>query len=285
MIVDSHVHFWDPAILHYPWLSEFQPLRRAYAPAEYESTGAMHVERIVVVEANCAPEQHLREVEYLAQLGAMEPRITAIVAFAEVTCPHRLVDALRAFETYPLVRGVRRNIQRESPGFCLKRSFVEGVRMVGQRGYSFDLCVTHDQLADTVSLVRACPETTFVLDHCGKPTIDGRSFKSWVNDIGQLARCDNVYCKLSGLLTEADTAHRRNEDLRPYAMAVVDCFGPDRLMYGTDWPVVTLAGSQRCWCEFLLDLTADWSAGARDRFYGGTAAEVYRLAPATPDRD
>ena len=141
--------------------------------------------------------------------------------------------------------------------------------------------MTHDQLRDVVALVGRCPETRFVLDHCGKPAIRAgvRSFEPWRADVARLAAHENISCKLSGLLTEATSGGGdwRWQDLMPYAASVVECFGMERVMYGSDWPVLTLAGRYCDWYEFTERVTAGWSAAERSRFYADNALRVYGL--------
>jgi L-fuconolactonase len=283
VIVDSHVHFWDPAALPYPWLAGIPSLDRAFLPADYRgATGATPIAKVVFVEANCRPSEARREVELIEQLAAAEPRIAGIVAFADVAQGlgaggSGLGRTLDVLSGSPRVKGIRQNIQGWPAGFCVQRAFVEGVREVGRRGLAFDLCATHDQLSELVQLVRQCPDTRFVLDHCGKPAIRDGKAERWRRDIAALAAHDHVSCKLSGLLTEADPEGWTDEDLVPYADWVTRCFGPERLMYGSDWPVLTLAGSYCDWYGFTQAFTATWTAVERDRFYGDTAARVYRL--------
>ncbi len=288
-IVDSHVHFWDPAELHYPWLDELPSLRRAFLPADYRAAaGEAPVTGVVFVECNCRPEEARREVELIERLaqgdGEGEPRIAGIVAFADLTeglgaggSGPGLDGALDALCSSPRVKGIRQNIQGQSSGFSLQPAFVAGVRKIGRRGLTFDLCVTHDQLAEVVDLVARCPDTRFVLDHCGKPAIRARCLERWRGDVARLAAHENVSCKLSGLMTEAEPARWRAEDLIPYATAVVECFGVERVMYGSDWPVLTLAGSHGDWYAFTDRFTAAWSAAARSGFYAGNAVRVYGL--------
>jgi L-fuconolactonase len=278
-IVDTHVHFWDPRSLHYPWLAGVAALNRPFAPADYATaTGQLPIEKVVVVEGNCAPAESAREAEYFGRLADAEPRIAGIVAFADLTTsPGELDRALDVLTASPKVKGIRHNIQGEPPGFCLQPAFVEGARAVGRRGLTFDLCVTHDQLGDVVDLVERCPDTRFVLDHCGKPNIRAQRLEPWSTSLGRLAAHDNVWCKLSGLLTEADPAHWREQDLVCYATRVLECFGTDRVMYGSDWPVLTLAGEYADWYRFTERFSHRWTDAERQRFYCDTAVRTYGL--------
>ena len=277
-IVDSHIHFWDPHTLHYPWLADLPPLRRAFLPADYTAALAdIPVTHVVFVEGNCRPEETCREVEFVERLARSEPRVAGIVACADVADSGRLGGTLDALARSPRLKGIRQNIQGQPAGFALRRGFVDGVREVGRRKLVFDLCVTHDQLHEVVGLVRECPDTRFVLDHCGKPAIRHRQLDPWRGDIALLAGCDNVCCKLSGLLTEAGADRWSADDLRPYAEWVVHCFGKERVMYGSDWPVLTLAGTYGDWYRFTQQVTAGWSPGDARRFYGDNAIRVYGL--------
>jgi L-fuconolactonase len=277
-IVDAHVHFWDPTTLRYPWLDEVPALARRFLPRDYATaTAGIAVDTMILVEANCPPDQTLREVELFERVAAAEPLASAIVAFASLTAPGELDRTLDALGAMPRVKGIRHNIQGEAPGFCIQPSFVEGVRKAGARGLTFDLCATHDQLRDVVQLVRACPDTRFVLDHSGKPAIRDGLLEPWRADIACLAELENVTCKLSGLVTEADPIAWRESDLVPYASHVVEQFGTDRVMYGSDWPVLTLAGSYADWFHFTEHFTETWSDDERRRFYRDNARRAYAL--------
>lgn len=277
-VVDAHVHFWDPAALDYPWLEGLPALHRPFLPTDYrETVGAVPVEAVVFVEANPRPDQGLAEARFVERLADAEPRLAGIVAFVDLADAHGLDRRLDALLQVRRLVGVRHNIQGNPPGFCLQPSFVEGVREVGRRGLAFDLCATHDQLGEVVELVRRCPETRMVLDHCGKPAIREGLREPWAEWIERLARFERVECKLSGLLTEADPEGWRGEELLPYAAHVAACFGTGRLMYGSDWPVLTLAGGYSEWYHFTRRFAGGWDREELARFYSGNALRFYDL--------
>jgi len=282
-IIDSHVHFWDPGGIHYPWLKSVPALDRAFLPSDYAAaTDGTAITQLVFVEGNCRPEEAPRELEWVKRLAQVEPRIAGVVAFADLTeglgtRGSGLERTLDELASSPKVKGIRQNIQGQPAGFALQPAFVEGVRAVGRRGLTFDLCVTHEQLREVTDLVRRCADTRFVLDHCGKPAIRHGRLEPWRSDIACLAAQENVCCKLSGLLTEAEPQGRRDEDLTPYAASVVECFGTERVLYGSDWPVLTLAGSCGDWYGFTERFTAGWTAAERRRFYADNAIRVYAL--------
>ena len=277
-IVDSHVHFWDPTVLQYPWLDGLPALDRPFLSSDYATaTADIAIDAMILVEANCLPDQTAREVELFENQSRQTPLIYGIVAFVSLTTPAAVDQTLDALTARPNVRGVRHNIQGEAPGFCTQSSFVDGVRKVGARDLTFDLCATHDQLRDVLQLVRQCPSTRFVLDHCGKPAIRDQLVEPWRADIARLSECPNVWCKLSGLVTEASHTGWREADLVPYALHVVERFGMERVMYGSDWPVLTLAGTYGDWFQFTERFTETWSDGERRGLYRDNARRVYAL--------
>ena len=279
MIIDTHVHFWDPRALRYPWLEQIPALGRPFAPDDYDAaTSGLPIEKLVVVECDCDRSQSDRELKHFEALAKSDARIAGIVAFVDLTRGTDVDRALDAASGSPRVKGIRHNIQGEAPGFALQPTFVDGVRKVGARGFVFELCVTHDQLGDVIELVGSCPDTRFVLDHCAKPAIRDLSHEPWGVNIARLAERENVVaCKISGLLTEADHRRWRVEDVMPYAMHASDCFGASRVMYGSDWPVVTLAGEYLDWLDLTQRLTSSWTDEDRSAFYRDNAVRVYGL--------
>jgi len=284
-VVDAHVHFWDPSVLRYPWHAGLPTLRRPFLAADYASaTAGIAIDGLVLIEANALPDETLAEVDLFENQTGSEsllrprtPTPTSIVAYASLTTTHTFDRTLDALSARPSVRGIRHNIQGEAPGFCTQPSFAEGVRKVGSRGLVFDLCATHDQLSQVIQLVRACPNTRFVLDHCGKPAIRDRLVDPWRADIARLAECENVWCKISGLVTEASHASWREEDLVPYASHVVERSGTDRVIYGSDWPVLSLAAQYADWFRFTERFTASWTPDEQRGFYRDNAIRVYAL--------
>jgi len=276
-VVDSHVHFWDPAALHYPWLDSLPSLQRVFHPTDYEPLLASEVDAVVFVEANCLPEESEAEVVFIDALARVEPRIAGTVAFVDLYDEAKLSRLLGRMAQHDRVVGVRQNIQGQQSRFCTDDVFVRGVQRVGQAGLTFDICATADQLTEVGRLIDQCPETQFVLDHCGKPPIADDNFAWWARDIAALAAHENVACKLSGLFTEARADQRRLDALAIYAEHVVECFGVSRLLYGSDWPVVSLAGGVAAWRSFTDQFTASWERADRQRFYADNAIRLYGL--------
>jgi L-fuconolactonase len=212
VIADGHVHFWDPDRLHYDWLPD--ELKRPFLPSDYDG-GA---DALVFVQADCREAEGLAEVEWAESLG-----VAAIVAFA----PLERDRDLSRLAARPLVKGVRRLLQGEPD--ALLEAVVPGVGRCGELGLVFDACVSASQLPSLARLARACGDTTIVLDHLGKP----RTLDPWRADVATLAALPNVRCKLSGLTSELGP----DADFTPYLRHALDVFGPERCLYGSDWPL------------------------------------------------
>lgn len=278
-LVDSHVHLWEPTRLRYPWLSEIPRLNRTHALADYtRDCGAVAVGQLVFVQCDCDPTQSVAEARWVSELAATDPRLAGIVAQASLEKGESVEPDLQQLAGVPRVKGVRRLIQSEpDDAFCARPEFIRGVKRLAPFGFTFDLCLFHRQLASAIQLVRSCPEITFILDHAGKPAIKERRLDPWRAELRELSRCENVHCKVSGLATEADWNGWSTADLKPYVDHVIDCFGFDRVMFGGDWPVSTLATDFPRWVATVDELLQGCSEHELRRFYQGNAERVYRL--------
>ncbi len=275
--IDTHVHFWDQRQLPYPWLVEVPAIAGPHTPAELRAEAAGPLpEKIVFVECG-AP--WLDEVKWVEQLAATEPRLAGIVAKCMVNEGATTLANLAELKKHPLVRGVRHLVQHEpDPDFAARPEFIAGVRAVGAAGLSFDLCCFQHQLPAVARLVRACPDTRFILDHFGKPGIRARLLDPWRAHLAELAALPNVDCKLSGLITEADHAAWTPADLKPYVDHALATFGPGRLLFGGDWPVAKLAGAYPRWLDTARALVSHLPVADQEAIFRRNALRVYRLA-------
>ena len=279
MIIDAHHHLWQ-ADHGYRWLDEsaLGAIRRSFGPGELAAAVAgTGVQRTVLVEGGrCDPG----EAELLLAYARFTPLIAGVVAWADPADP-ALADTLAGYRALPGGRflvGVRSQVQAEAdPGYLDRADVRRGLRAVATCGLVFDLVIRADQIAAAARLARDLPEVRFVLDHLGKPSIRDNGFAGWIGPIGELAARPNVCAKLSGLVTEADWETWSAADLRPYVSAAVDAFGPDRLMYGSDWPVCLLAASYQQVKNALAEALPPLSEQEHVAIYGGTARRTYDL--------
>ena len=280
-IVDAHVHLWNPDQFSMPWLADIPALHRPYGLQEYrQQTQSIAITGMVYVEVGVDPQLALLEALHIVELARDEPRLQAIVAVAPVERGAAVREHLEALVGLsPLIKGVRRNIQDEAePDFCLQPDFVAGVRLLAEYGLSFDLCIRHWQLPSVIELVRHCPDIIFILDHLGKPDIKQHLLDPWQVDMRALAALPNVACKISGMVTEADHERWQSDDLEPFINVVLESFGEERIMFGSDWPVALLASPYQRWYETLQALTARLSIRGRQRLWAENAQRFYQIA-------
>lgn len=278
-IVDTHLHIWDLSRLRYPWLASVPSLNKNHLIADYRrACGPVAVAKMVFLQCECDPTQFQAEADWVTEVAKTDPRIRGIVPWAPLEKGEAAGDALLKLATNPLVKGIRRIIQFEADQeFCLKPGFVRGVQSLHAHGLSFDLCINHRQLANTIKLVRQCPNVRFILDHIAKPDIKAGLLDPWRAELRELARMENVWCKLSGLVTEADHAKWTPADLKPYIDHVMECFGFDRVMFGGDWPVSTQATDYPRWVTTLDEALRGSSPDELHRLYVWNAESFYRL--------
>lgn len=274
-LIDTHLHLWDPAQV--AWVRGNPLFNRRFAAGEFAAASAdCTVERAVFVQCDAADA--LAEVAWVAQQAEADPRIVGIVAQAPVEQGAAVARHLAALAAQPLVRGIRRNLQGEPPGFCARPGVIAGVQALAAHGFTFDLCLRRAQLPEVIALVKACPQVRFVLDHLGNPPIKDRTMDGWAAPVAELAALPNVWCKLSGIVTVA-AAGWTIEDLAPYVEHALKTFTPARLVWGSDWPVVLKASDYRHWVDTTRTLLAGLPAGDQRRILRDNAIAFYRLQP------
>ncbi|WP_049569660.1 amidohydrolase family protein [Streptomyces sp. SBT349] len=285
-VIDAHHHLWDLSVRDQDWITgpKMAPIRRDFGAADLAPLArAAGVTGTVVVQTVTVAE----ETPELLALAAGSELIAGVVGWTDLTAPG-VADALAALREGPgghLLTGIRHQVQGEpDPRWLLREDALRGLAAVAAAGLVYDLLVLPHQLPAAVEAAALLPELTFVLDHLGKPPIASGDLDPWAADIARLAALPNTVCKLSGMVTEADWHAWTPEGLRPYADTVLTEFGPDRLMFGSDWPVCTLAADYGRVMTLARALTAGLGAGERDAVFGGTAARVYRLAEAAGER-
>ena len=276
MMIDSHHHLWKYSAAEYDWISpQMQALRRDFLPEDLERV--MHhfgIEGTVAVQAR----QTLEETSWLLQLADGHPLIRGIVGWVPLTDGAGVKKHLEKFAANPKLRGVRHVVQDEPDArFLLRRDFNEGVRELRALKLRYDILIFERHLPAAIEFVDRHPNQIFILDHIAKPRIKEKVLSPWDRNMRELAKRRNVYCKLSGMVTEADPARWTAESLQPYIDVALGAFGPARLMYGSDWPVMLLASEYARWFGTVQNAIAKLSKSEQARIMGGTAAEAYGL--------
>ena len=275
MILDAHHHLWDPAHGEYPWMTgRFVPLRRPYTAADLLPELSAHgVQATVVVQARA----DFRETTELLALTSRHPFLAGVVGWVDLTSAQvaRQLEALRTGYAGQRLAGVRHDVSAEpDPAWLLRADVRRGLDAVADAGLAFDLEVTPRELAAAARVAAAHPDLRFVLDHLGKPPVAAGGSALWRRGFAALAALGNVWCKLSGLVTEADWAGWTDADLAPYWAEAVRRFGPARLLWGSDWPVCTLAAS---YGQVLAAVRRSLAPPDQEKIFWRSASAVYRL--------
>ena len=277
-VVDAHLHLWQYDPVEYAWIDgTMSPLRRDFLPAD-----AQDVMRRAGVDACIAVQarQTLEETRWLLELADQNPCIAGVVGWVDLESDE-LGTQLDAFTSHARLVGVRHIVQAEPDDFLARPRFRRGIAQLARTGLSYDILVYARQMPAAVSFAAAFPDQHFVLDHVGKPDIRHGEYRHWQTHLVRLAEMPNVWCKLSGLVTEADWRNWTHGMLRPYLDAALDAFGPARLMMGSDWPVCTLAASYSAVLDLIEAAIGEYSADEQAQILGGTARRLWNLTTPT----
>jgi L-fuconolactonase len=272
--IDAHQHFWKYSAAEYGWIDDHvSVIRRDFLPPDLESEiRSAGIDGVVSVQAR----QTLQETLWLLTLAAQIDFIKGVVGWVPLTEPS-IRDALDRLRSDLRLRGVRHVVQDEPDGYLLRRDFNVGVSVLREMGLAYDLLIHERQLPEATRFVDLHPHQIFVLDHLAKPRVKENRLDPWRERIRELARRENVYCKVSGLVTEADFKAWTNAQLQPYLETVLEAFGPARLMFGTDWPVCLVACPYRRWYNVVSRFAASLSPEEQTNLFGRTAARAYGL--------
>jgi len=277
-ITDAHQHLWNLERLSLPWLGSLPKLNRTHDMAEYlRAAQGLGIRRSVYVEVDVEPGQRVLEAEQVGEL-CRDPSLPlqAMVASAD-PASQEFSEHLSVLLTLPHVHGVRRVLHTpDTPrGYCLAERFVAGVRELGRHGLSFDLCVRNDELEDAARLAELCPETQFIVDHCGNadPVVSA----AWQQGMQKLAALPNTVCKLSGIVIRLPEGESLDK-LAPTLDTCIEMFGTERVLFGSDWPVCTLRAELGEWVTAARAILAKHSLGEQRRMLDENAVRVYRLS-------
>jgi L-fuconolactonase len=275
MKIDSHQHFWRYEPIRYSWIGdEMSVLKRDFLPEGLKrELDANDLEASVAVQADHSEAETL----FLLDLAEQFDRIAGVVGWLDLTAD-TFPDRLEFFSKFEKLRGLRHIVQSEPDDrFMLGEAFVLGISRLREFNLSYDILVYPKHLPAAVALVDKFPGQRFVVDHLAKPPIKTQPIRDWAEDMRKLAGAQNVYCKVSGLVTEADWHHWNADQFRPYLDVVFEVFGPERLMFGSDWPVCLLAGTYRQVKEVVEDYVCKLTVQQQEAIFGLNAMRFYGL--------
>lgn len=276
MRIDAHQHFWQLGRFDTRWLDApaLAPIRRNYLPDDLRPhLAANKIDRTVFVQT----QHDLAENGWALQLAAENDFIAGVVGWIDLASPECEKQLLN-FRRNPKFVGVRHITQDEpDPNFIVRADILKGLEVLEKHNVPFDLLFYVQHLRHATTVATHCPNLPLVIDHLAKPRIKARSLDDWEADFREAAKCPNVFCKLSGMVTEADWKSWRPADLKPYVDIALECFGPERLMYGSDWPVCELAASYGHMFNGLDQLLLELTDTERSCIYGETARRFYAL--------
>jgi predicted TIM-barrel fold metal-dependent hydrolase len=286
-IIDTHQHLWDLKRFQLPWLKNVAALNKSYLMEDYlQATAALEksapparVVRSIYMEVDVAPQQQQAEADWV--VGVCKRGGTPMVAGVVSGRPASddFARYAQQFKGSPYIKGIRQvlHVPQTPATYCLDRKFIAGIRLLGELGLSFDLCMRPAELPDATRLIDACPDTRFILDHCGNTDIKAKDRSQWKKDIAEVARRKNVVCKVSGIVASAPPGKWTADDLAPIVNHTLDVFGPDRVMFGGDWPVCTLAATYSQWVEALRAIVRNRKEEEQRKLFHDNAVRVYQL--------
>ena len=275
MRIDAHHHFWRYTPQEYGWIDDaMAAIRRDFLPrdlaAEIASAG---IDAVVSVQA-C---HTVDETEFLLEQAAQHSWIAGVVGWVPLIDP-TVGDVLARLAAHPCLRGIRHVLQAEPDAYMDRPDFNAGIAQLRALNLTYDILIYHSQLPAAIRLVDRHPGQVFVLDHIAKPAIRAGELQPWARDMAELARRPNVFCKLSGIVTEADYKTWSYEQILPYMQTALDAFTPARLMFGSDWPVCRVATTYSGWVNTVDRFASTLSDTEREALFHDTAARAYRLA-------
>lgn len=283
-LIDPHVHIWDLAQFHLPWMEGVpESIKRNFGPDDFvRDTSDLNVERALYMEVDVDPSQQSEEVQFAIEL-CQSPSNHFVAA---VVGGSLLADDFRAyvdrFAGQNAIKGVRTVLHTpERPaGYCLQPKFVDSIRYLGDQGLSFDLCMRRAEIRDAAKLARESPQTLFILDHCGGisgAAHDADTMEDWKQGIATVAGQENIVCKISGIVDPGLGQNWSADQLSERVNVCLDAFGPDRVMFAGDWPVLLMGGSYHQWVEALSTIVADRDEEFRQKLFYDNALRIYRM--------
>ena len=272
--IDSHQHFWKFDPIRDSWIDEtMQKIQRDFLPEdllpllqENQFSGC------VAVQASQSED----ETNFLVNLAAKNDFIEGVVGWLDLRGV-TIEERLNHFSSNKIIKGFRHVVQGEADDFMLRKDFQNGIAALKQFNYTYDILIFHRQLPAAIKLVNEFPDQPFVIDHIAKPDIKSGDIASWKKGIEEIAKAENVSCKISGMVTEADWKNWKTDDLKPYLDVIFENFSTDKLMFGSDWPVLNVASNYREVLKTLEDYIAQLSSQNQNKIWHENAASFYKL--------
>lgn len=274
MTIDTHVHFWKYDKQRDAWITpDMKTLRQDYLPEHLLPTLKRNdVDGVVAVQVS----QEEVETHFMVEMAKTHSFIKGVVGWVDFR-EKNIEDRLNYFSRYPIIKGWRHIVQGEPDDFLLRKEFQEGIAHLKAFNYTYDILIYEHQLRPAIEFASRFPEQPFMLDHCAKPAIRNKSIVEWEKGIRELAQQPNIYCKLSGLFTEAKWKQWSPADFYPYLDVVFDAFGNNRLVFGSDWPVMLLSGIYVQWKSLLEKYMEEFPAEEKEKVMSGNAIQFYNL--------
>jgi L-fuconolactonase len=273
--IDAHQHFWQYDPSRHIWMTDEMPvLKKDFLPNDlWPHLAECGFGGCVTVQA----DQSEAENSFLLQLSAQHRFIEGIVGWVDFRATN-VEERLQYYRQFPKIKGFRHVLHDEAQrDFMLRPDFMRGISQLKKQDYTYDILIFTDQLAYTLDFIKAFPEQAFIIDHIAKPLIKQQIMGEWAEYMVKIASFDHVFCKISGLVTEADWKGWKKEDFTAYLDIVVEAFGTDRIVYGSDWPVCQLAASYQAQFDIVKDYFSSFSKTEQDKFFGGNAVRFYGL--------
>lgn len=273
-MIDAHVHFWNFDPVRDSWITdEMNAIQKDFSPKNLMRTyNDLQINGCVAVQANQSEEEN----EFLLTLAEQNEMIKGIVGWIDLKNPN-LQGRLNYWNNFKKIKGWRHVLQAETAEFILDQDFIAGVKQLKNFGYTYDLLCYHNQLDSIIKMVDQLPDQPLVLDHCGKPDVKSQDLKNWSANIKTLAQNPNVLCKVSGLLAEADWKNWKETELFNCFDVVFENFGCQRVMYGSDWPVMLISRPYPDWFNLVWKYAERFSETERKLIFGENAKTFYRL--------
>ena len=274
-MIDTHVHFWQYNKVKDAWITDdMKILQKDFLPPDFVPVlKENNIEGVIAVQA----DQSENENEFLIGLSESNPSIKGIVGWVDFQNKN-IENRLLYYSKFSVVKGFRHIVQAEPAGFLKNKDFLEGVGLLRKYNFTYDILVYENQLQEVIQFVKKFPGQKFMIDHCAKPNVKLKSVDAWKKAIEEIAGFDNVYCKLSGLTTEADWTSWKEEDFYPYFDCVTKAFGTARLVFGSDWPVVNISGGYLIWKNLVENYMRNFSAEDNEKVFKKNAIEFYNLS-------